>query len=456
MSTRTLFFRALSVVVGLVVVAALGWVVLRPAGGMTVTAYFAEAVGVYEGSSVRILGVDVGEITEVVPEGDRVRIEVVIDPDVRIPEAASAAIVAPSLVSDRYVQFFPAYSGGPVLADAAELPLSRTATPVELDEIYRTLNDLNIALGPEGANTDGALSELIDVGAENLAGNGAALNATLVNFSRAIQTLSNGRGDLFDSLDNLSIFTTALAQSDAQVRAFNDNLASVSTQLAGESDDLARALSSLTTALSDVALFVQDNTEALAYNVNGLAQVTLVLAQQRDALASFLGVAPAALGNLANAYNANSGTLDTRNNFAQLTAPALQAALCGILVDQLDQLGISDLLAPIIGNPDLEQQRQNCLGVFSGDFDGDGVVDDADGNQIPDVAELIDELFGIGSAPGNLLGTGATDEAQRSGTAGTGTAATGTAGTGSGGMLPGLAFIPGMAASSAGGARDAG
>lgn len=441
MNPRTLIYRVISVIAGLAVVGALSWVVLRPAGGITVTAYFGEAVGVYEGSSVRVLGVDIGEITAVVPEGDRVRIEMLIESDVQIPETASAAIVAPSLVSDRYVQFFPAYVGGPTMADRAEVPLSRTATPVELDEIYRTLNELNIALGPEGANTDGALSELIDVGADNLAGNGAALNATLVSFSEAVQTLSTGRENLFGSLDNLQIFTTALARSDEQVRAFNDNLASVSTQLAGESDDLALALSSLTAALADVAGFVAANTEALAYNVNGLAQVTLVLAQQRDALAGILGTAPVALGNLANAYNANSGTLDTRNNFAQLTAPALQAALCGILVDQLDQLGISDLFAPILGDPSLEQQRQNCLGVFTGDLDGDGAPDDVNGDQIPDVQTLIDELFGIGSGPSDLVGT----------TLGGG--APGRPGTGSvaGSGLPGLAFIPGV-----GGDGDAG
>ena len=188
MSTRTLSYRVISVIVGLMVVAALGWVVLRPAGGIALTAYFGEAVGVYEGSSVRILGVDVGEITEVVPEGDRVRVEMMIDDDIQIPEQASAAIVAPSLVSDRYVQFFPAYVNGPTMTDGTEVPMSRTATPVELDEIYSTLNDLNIALGPNGANADGALADLIDVGAENLDGNGAALNATLVNFSEAIQT----------------------------------------------------------------------------------------------------------------------------------------------------------------------------------------------------------------------------------------------------------------------------
>jgi len=442
MSPQTLLYRVISVIAGLALVGALGWVVLRPGGGFTVTAYFSEAVGVYEGSSVRVLGVDVGEITAVVPEGDRVRIDMAFDDDVQIPETASAAIVAPSLVSDRYVQFFPAYVGGSTMADKAEIPMSRTGTPVELDEIYRTLNDLTTALGPEGANEQGALSELIDVGAANLDGNGAALNATLTDFSEAVQTLSTGRDDLFGSLDNLQVFTTALARSDAQVRAFNDNLASVSTQLAAESDDLALALSSLTVALSDVAEFVRQNTEALAYNVNGLAQVTLVLAQQRDALASFLSAAPVAISNLANAYNATSGTLDTRNNFAQLTAPALQAALCGLLVGELDDLGITDLLAPIIGDPDLETQRQNCLGVFSGDLDGLPGVDDLNLDGVPDVQALINELFGIGSTQSDLVAAG---------TGGGGVPAQSGSVAGESGSLPGLPVVPGM-----GGGRDGG
>ena len=42
--------------------------------------------------------------------------------------------------------------------------------------------------------------------------------------------------------------------------------------------------------------------------------MTLALVQQRQALAEVLDVAPAALGNLAHAYNPDYGTLDTRDN----------------------------------------------------------------------------------------------------------------------------------------------
>ena len=63
---------------------------------------------------------------------------------------------------------------------------------------------------------------------------------------------------------------------------------------------------------------MQDNTTLLTTNVDRLADVTLILVQQRAKLAEVLDVAPAALSNLSRAYNPDYGTLDTRDNGAGL------------------------------------------------------------------------------------------------------------------------------------------
>ena len=76
------------------------------------------------------------------------------------------------------MQLTPAYTGGPALADGADLPVSRTAVPLELDDVYRALDEFNRALGPAGANRTGALTDLVATGAANLNGNGADLGAT--------------------------------------------------------------------------------------------------------------------------------------------------------------------------------------------------------------------------------------------------------------------------------------
>lgn len=303
---------------------------LWPGGGTrTARAEFVRAVGLYAGSDVRILGVKVGEVTDVTPDGDRVVVEMTYDDKYSVPADAKAVVVAPSVVSDRYVQLTPVYDGGPKLADDARIGLERTAVPVELDRIFASLNDLNVALGPEGANKDGALSRLLAVGADNLEGEGENINRTMRDFSLAIGTLSDGKEDLFGTLRNLQVFTTALAQSDQEVRAFNNDLASVADQLAAERDELALALKHLATALSEVAAFVKENRANLTTDIEGLADITGTLAKQKDAMAEVLDAGPVALSNLANAYNPSSGTLDTRNNEAQQEDPALY--LCSFL-----------------------------------------------------------------------------------------------------------------------------
>ena len=390
--------RGVAFAAAIVLIAALGWTILRPAGQYRVTAFFTGTVGLYPGSDVRILGIDVGEITDITALGDKVRVEMVIDEEYDIPADADAVVLAPSLVSDRYVQFAPVYDGGPTMEDGAEVPLDRTGTPVELDQVYGALDELSAALGPTGANRDGALSDLIDVGAANLDGNGEALNRTLTGFSQAVETLATHRDDLFSSLDNLQTFTSALATIDAQVGQFNDNMAAVADLLEAERQDLAAAIELLSAALADVAVFVQDNTTLLTANVDRLADVTLTLVQQRAALAEVMDVAPAALGNLAHAYNPDYGTLDTRDT--SLGSYNAEILVCGILAEtgRLQLPGGIDINDPLqlLGLPHTEQI---CARLLSGDADNANGPDDLNGNGRPDLEELWEAIFG-GGAPG--------------------------------------------------------
>ena len=400
--------RGVALAAALVLVVALGWTILRPAGQYRVTAFFTETVGLYPGSDVRVLGIPIGTIDDIVPLGDKVRVEMSIDDDYDVPAEAGAVILAPSLVSDRYVQFSPVYDGGPKMEDGAEVPLERTAIPVELDAVYGALDELSAALGPDGANEDGALSQLVDVGAANLEGNGEALNRTLTGFSQAVETLAANREDLFGSLENLQVFTTALASIDAQVGRFNQNMAAVNELLASEREDLKAAIAMLSDALGDVAGFIQDNTALLTTNVDRLADVTLVLVQQRSKLAEVLDVAPAALGNLARAYNPDFGTLDTRDN--GLGSINAEIVVCGALA-QLGRVDLEeDLPVPVLPTPTLPTPpplettvEGICARLLSGDADNKNGPDDLNGNRIPDYEELRRALAGQGGGGGGGL-----------------------------------------------------
>ena len=315
------FLRA-GVALLVVVLVAAGLYVLWPSKAQRhVTAYFTSAVGLYPGAEVRILGIKVGGVDSVTPEGTQVRVELHYDADHRVPSNAEAVIVNQTLVSDRYVQLTPAYTGGAAMSDHAVLPTTRTVVPVEVDDVASSLNNLSKALGPQGANSGGSLSRLLDVGAANLSGEGEEIRGTIADSAKVLSTLSEDRGDIQATIDNLRQITQALADNDAQVRGFTDNLTAVSGQLAGEKDDLAQALQTLGPTLQNVTQFIKGNRTQLAKNIRDLAQITSVLVKEKDALAKFLTDAPLGIDNLVHAYDPISGTLGTRDNFRQFNNP---------------------------------------------------------------------------------------------------------------------------------------
>lgn len=336
----------------LVVVAILAAVVLAtlvfalmPGPTKTVQARFERAVGLYSGSDVRLHGIKIGSITKVTPDGDGVLVRMKYDKKIKLPaypddaKVVRAAIIPPSLVSDRYVQFADYDScttGCTILASGAVIPMNQTAAPVELDDIYAALDKLNVALGPKGANAasgggKGPLSQLIDVSAANLEGNGAALGSTVRDLSKAVRTLSEGREDLFGTVKNLQVFTDALVANDAQVRKFNTQLDQVTSALAEERGSLAAALKNLSAALRDIAAFLKTHGDSLHANIVGMKNVVGVLNKQKAAINEALAVAPVALANLNHTYNATAGTLDTRDNLGGTQNPLDPAVICAAL-----------------------------------------------------------------------------------------------------------------------------
>ncbi|MCW2506212.1 MAG: mammalian cell entry protein, partial [Actinomycetia bacterium] len=87
-----------------VLVACAAGVAVHRAPDRTVTARFTSATGVYPGSAVRVLGVRIGTVTAVTPDGPDVRVELTYDRRYRLPADAIAAIVSPALAGDRFVQ----------------------------------------------------------------------------------------------------------------------------------------------------------------------------------------------------------------------------------------------------------------------------------------------------------------------------------------------------------------
>ncbi len=238
----------------------------------TATIYFSRTVHIYKGGDVDVLGVKVGSITGVHPDGDKVKVTIKYKSSQHIPASASAVILTPTLVADRVVQLTPAYTGGPVLADKAVIPLQKSGVPLELDQVFDNLNQLAKDVGPNGANKNGALSNLMNVAADNLSGNGNDIHSMITSVSQFAGTLDDNKSALFQTIKNLQSFTTLLAQHDSDTRAFTNDLAKVGDELNGDRTALGEALSNLNSALGDVTNFVQSNKANLQSNISGAGQ----------------------------------------------------------------------------------------------------------------------------------------------------------------------------------------
>ena len=305
------------------------------------TAHFPRTISLYEGSDVRVLGVPIGTVESVTPSGTDVVVTMSYDAEVEVPADAEAVIIAPSVVGDRFIQLTPVYEGGEVLEDGATLQEDRTSVPLELDQIYSSLDDLNVALGPNGANRNGALTDLLETTADNFGGQGEQFHQTIEDFSQFSQTLDNNKEELFGSAAALQGFIGTLAKNDETVREFNQSLGDVATMLAGERGELKASLRNLGIAMKQISGFVRENRELLGRNIQGLNRVAKVLVKQRGALDEVLKAGPLALNNLYLTYNPQAGTLDTRSNQGEVGGQIEadpEAFLCGIVL-QVDTSG---------------------------------------------------------------------------------------------------------------------
>lgn len=319
---KTLSVLAMIVVAALVA-GLIAWWAWSRIGATKVTATFNSAVGMYEGSNVRILGVDVGKVTKVTPRGETVDVEMRVDRGVKMPADVQAVQIIPSLVADRYVQLLPAYDGGPTTQGDVTLGLDRTAVPVEIDAIYGNLQKLSKSLGPgeDGVNQKGALSDFVSAGAQALDGNGETLGSAITNLSKAAETLANSSGDISTTVKNLDVFVGALRANDSQVRLFNSQMASFNSFMAGEREQLGKALDTLSFALGDVATFIADNQAQIGETIRDLQPTGQALLDNKESLLEIVTVLPLAISNLVNAYDAESGTVAMRVNIPDLQDP---------------------------------------------------------------------------------------------------------------------------------------
>ena len=273
------------------------------AGTYTVTAYFDKAIGLFENSDVDILGVPVGKVTTVDPEGSRVRVEMEISNDYKIPAGAIAQIVPPSVISDRYVQFSPVYRGGPTIVEGDVLDVDRTQIPAELDDVFKQLKKLLKVVEPKREGAAGPLGKLIVQLDETLRDREEELRGTLIHTADVTQVLADARKDISALLVNLDDLFGQLVTRANSIGGLNRNFALVMTALAQSRQDLEGALHNLAGLTNEVGDLVKDHRGRLGEDLRIAARITSVVLKHRASVEESLSWLPVVAEGITNAYH---------------------------------------------------------------------------------------------------------------------------------------------------------
>lgn len=322
-------------------------------GGPTeVVAEFDDSAGLFVGNEVGIRGVKVGEVTRIEPRGPVVEVTLRLDEDIELPASVGAVVVSRSVATDRYIEMTPAVGKGPRLADGARIPLQRTRTPVEFDEVVASLGEFSEGL--LGKDRDGkALRGLLSEGAAALDGRGKDLNSTVREFSKAAGALSSHRGDLVGTMEELDALTTLLATNREVVDQFLTSVSDATDLFADESDSFGRSLTELSRALRSLSTFVRTHRSQLNGSLDGLRRVTESILERQAELKETVEVLPLTLENLGNAID-DSGSLDVKLPPQYLSPQQdVTEAICKALPVVCDELGTSpsvkDLIRSLLG-----------------------------------------------------------------------------------------------------------
>jgi len=326
---RLLSSKPLGAVLGLALCAGLGGCSL-PGSGREITAMIGDGAGLYVGNDVGVLGVPVGKVTAVEPAGKVVKVTLkVTDPDIKIPADAAAVVVSRSVATDRYIELTPVYNGGAEMPSGTVIPLERTRTPVDFDEVLGSLSALASDLTDTPAATN-SLSEVLQTVAAAFTGNADDLNSAIHGLAGVVDTVHSHRTDLFDTTDALDELATELVDNKELIETFVENLGDALDLLNSERDEVGHVLRALSDVLEQLAEVSKENRGAVKASVQQVTKLIQTALRSRADLIETLEVMPLATDNVAR-------TLSPDNHIWVRTVPAQILGL-GPLFEQLCQV----------------------------------------------------------------------------------------------------------------------
>jgi phospholipid/cholesterol/gamma-HCH transport system substrate-binding protein len=244
--------RAFARVVGigaLVAAAVLAAVILLGAGGNghSYELLFETGGQLVPGNEVQVAGQPVGTVDEITLTDDA-QAEVRITVDEPLTEGTTAMVRATSLsgIANRYVSLAPGPTNMPELEEGATIPADKTTAPVDLDQLFNTLDE----------RTRRGLQDVIQGSAAIYAGNAEQARKTYKYFAPSLQATERLFAELTRDQRAFSEFLVSGSRVLGAVAERRDDLSSLTQNanealgaIARENEALDRSLVALPPAL---------------------------------------------------------------------------------------------------------------------------------------------------------------------------------------------------------------
>ncbi|MBH0778012.1 MlaD family protein [Nocardia bovistercoris] len=193
-------FMSAAVVLTVVVIAVVGFRLARPTPEMRgYCAEMPDSIGLYVGSAVTVLGVPIGRVTSIRPNGGTAHVEFSIPAQRRLPTDVGAVTVSDSIVADRKLALIGPEPSGPEW-DSGRC-ITNTLTPRSLSQTFDALSELVAQLdGGDATTRPGALNAL----AEATAGSAESINTLILRLGSALDAPDAAIGHLGALLDRMA------------------------------------------------------------------------------------------------------------------------------------------------------------------------------------------------------------------------------------------------------------
>ncbi|WP_067686440.1 MlaD family protein [Nocardia jejuensis] len=311
MLARLLGSRALMSATVILTLVTAGAVVLKISDPTPATrGYCAEmpdAIGLFTGSAVTVMGIAVGEVTDIELDGAAVRVRFTVRADRTLPEDVGAVTVSDTLVADRKLALIGAEPTGPGWNPGR--CITRTVTPKSMsatfDALAQVADQLNSAEDPAQRDALGSGLDALD---RATTGTGGQINSLIDQLADALAAPDAAIGHLGQLLDAVAELAHRARNGWGQVRetvtglpqTFDDiNVIAFPPII-----DLVDALSKLLPQINDVVMML--GSPALR-SLRSVPNLSRLLSAGVGSLAQLIAMVPAIAGGFATAADPVTG-----------------------------------------------------------------------------------------------------------------------------------------------------